>query len=461
MSAPLINIVYTGEITTADQSRAIVAFARRFGLDIERADAILASPGAVLKSGLTRDQALRYQQVLSDIGVVVRLQSPLEPEALITLEPEEPEEQQEPEAEVEIEPDIARNGEFAVPPLAVDYDLLTVEEPEQQPASPIFAAIQDGVEARRLSFQFTGNGAAFFRIWIVDLALTVLTLGVYSAWASVRTRQYFYSHTLLDGVAFEYLPDPRGILCGRAIALVSVLVGYPIIQFAPDLTAAWVLYGLLLLPCLVAVGRRHRLRHSAYRGVRFDFDGTPWGALQAYSPMVLLVPLSLGLLLPALLFLHARYRVDNSRFGIDQFSLNVSLRHYYRIFFRAILAIVVTIVTCFLLASSLTPLVIVVLLVGIAALLAYVKVHTTNLVFDCTQLGDHRFSASLALLPYFLLIGRNILLTAVTLGLYYPWAKVSAARYCAEHTMMIACGRLDVYVTSAKQDARAAAAVSG
>jgi len=40
-------------------------------------------------------------------------------------------------------------------------------------------------------FYFTGKGGEYFRIWIVNICLTILTLGIYSAWATVRTRRYF------------------------------------------------------------------------------------------------------------------------------------------------------------------------------------------------------------------------------------------------------------------------------
>ncbi|PON14444.1 hypothetical protein C2W62_29035, partial [Candidatus Entotheonella serta] len=42
-----------------------------------------------------------------------------------------------------------------------------------------------------------------------------ITLGIYNAWAKVRTRQYFYAHTLLDGHAFDYLANPIAILKGN------------------------------------------------------------------------------------------------------------------------------------------------------------------------------------------------------------------------------------------------------
>ena len=53
-------------------------------------------------------------------------------------------------------------------------------------------------------FVFRGTGGEYFGIWIVNLALTVITLGIYSAWAKVRTRRYFYGNTYVAGHAFDY-----------------------------------------------------------------------------------------------------------------------------------------------------------------------------------------------------------------------------------------------------------------
>ncbi len=44
---------------------------------------------------------------------------------------------------------------------------------------------------RTLRFEFTGDGREYFRIWIVNVSLTVITLGIYSAWAKVRRMRYF------------------------------------------------------------------------------------------------------------------------------------------------------------------------------------------------------------------------------------------------------------------------------
>ena len=57
---------------------------------------------------------------------------------------------------------------------------------------------------RNLKFEFTGSGSEYFRIWIVNTLLTVVTLGIYSAWAKVRRLRYFYGSTQLAGSTFEY-----------------------------------------------------------------------------------------------------------------------------------------------------------------------------------------------------------------------------------------------------------------
>jgi uncharacterized membrane protein YjgN (DUF898 family) len=59
---------------------------------------------------------------------------------------------------------------------------------------------------------FTGRGSEYFRLWVVNVLLTLLTLGLYSAWAKVRTARYFRSNTWLDGHVFDYHGRPPSLL---------------------------------------------------------------------------------------------------------------------------------------------------------------------------------------------------------------------------------------------------------
>ena len=143
----------------------------------------------------------------------------------------------------------------------------TVQEPIVE--TPVAAAAPDPIEPQRA--QFTGDGREYFQIWIVNLLLTVATLGVYSAWAKVRRLQYFHRHTRLAGAGFDYHGRPIAILKGRIVGLIvqqalamgviSFLAGLALIHAiyryfprrvvleTPDAAA---LFGAVLLVCLVA-----------------------------------------------------------------------------------------------------------------------------------------------------------------------------------------------------------------
>jgi uncharacterized membrane protein YjgN (DUF898 family) len=69
---------------------------------------------------------------------------------------------------------------------------------EQVPTSEVTAVVSSlpGEAVTRYEpFRFTGTGGEYFRIWIVNVMLSVVTFGIYSAWAKARRLQYFYRHT--------------------------------------------------------------------------------------------------------------------------------------------------------------------------------------------------------------------------------------------------------------------------
>ncbi|MBV8209344.1 MAG: DUF898 domain-containing protein [Burkholderiaceae bacterium] len=149
--------------------------------------------------------------------------------------------------------------------------------------------------------EFTGTGAEYFRIWIVNLLLTIVTLGIYSAWAKVRKLQYFYRNTRLDGSVFDYHGNPIAILKGRILA-VATLALY---KYALPLLGS---FGLILMlavlagaPWLLAQSYRFRLHNTSYRGLRFRFDGP---VSQAY--LIFGLPIAVLLIPGALVALAVR-----------------------------------------------------------------------------------------------------------------------------------------------------------
>lgn len=100
----------------------------------------------------------------------------------------------------------------------------------------------------KLSFTFTGSSGEYFKIWIVNTLLTILTLGIYSAWATVCTKRYFYGNIWLDGANFEYHATPLQILPGRILVLLMLGIYLLSAQFFPAGMYIILIIGVVVLP---------------------------------------------------------------------------------------------------------------------------------------------------------------------------------------------------------------------
>jgi len=138
--------------------------------------------------------------------------------------------------------------------------------------------------------QFTGRGGEYFKIWIVNVFLSILTLGIYSAWAKVRSWRYFYGNTWLDGSAFEYHASPVAILKGRLIAVAVLVLVLVLGQLSPLADVASFIVLALLTPLVVWRSIIFTAKMSSYRNVRFGFSGKV-GPLYRYLLLLPLLPI--------------------------------------------------------------------------------------------------------------------------------------------------------------------------
>ena len=145
-----------------------------------------------------------------------------------------------------------------------------------------------------VSLRFTGKASEYFRIWIVNICLSVVTLGIYSAWAKVRRKRYFYGNTLLEDAAFEYLADPKAILKGRIVVVAAFAVYSLAGQINPLAGLAMALVVLGALPWLIVRASRFNAVNSAHRNVRFDFRAGYGEMARLLTLPIVLVPLTLG-----------------------------------------------------------------------------------------------------------------------------------------------------------------------
>ena len=148
---------------------------------------------------------------------------------------------------------------------------------------------------RRIQPEFSGAAGEYFRIWVVNLFFSLATLGIFSAWAKVRKKKYFYGSTRIDGDSFEYFGDPRSIFKGRLIAAVLVIAYAFAAELFPDTRIFFWGLALLLLPWLVVRAFTFNARNSAWRGVRFDFTATTRETAWVFIGRLMVAIVTLGL----------------------------------------------------------------------------------------------------------------------------------------------------------------------
>ena len=435
------SVVFTGELLEGfDPSRASAGLAKVFRIDEARAAAIVEGGERVIKSGLDEARAARYVDVLTHVGMAVRRVDP------------------------ELEPDPA-------------METMVIQAPAEAASPPVeeSAAVADEGPAEH-PFHFTGKAGEYFRIWIVNVALTILTLGIYSAWAKVRNNRYFYGNTHVAGGSFEYLAEPLAILKGRIVAVVLFVIYVLASNSASPLAAAALLLLAAVFPWLIARSLAFRNRNTALRNIRFGFDGGYLGALKAFILWPLAGGITFGLLLPVALREQDRYMVGNARYGTTPFEFDVGVGGYYRIFGglillffggMAVLFLFSTAVGFSLSAAAGTPaeasplgalasiiVFLSVMLLYIAAF-AYFAARRNNLVYNGARFADHGFSATMTPVKLGWIQVTNWLATILTLGLARPWARVRLARYKAACLTLAAAGGLDAFVAAEERNVNA------
>jgi len=184
-------------------------------------------------------------------------------------------------------------------------------------------------EIRKYPFTFHGNGAEYFRIWIVNVALTVVTLGLYTPWARVRTRRYFYGNTFLNERNFTYLANPVALLKGFLI----VVGGLIIYQVTGTINPLYALPVLLIFmgvfPWLIYKSLRFKAHNSAYSNVRLGFKGTCGESYSIYLGLALLVPFTLGLIIPYQAFRGKQYLFSNLTLGKSRSQTTIEAGQFY------------------------------------------------------------------------------------------------------------------------------------
>jgi uncharacterized membrane protein YjgN (DUF898 family) len=80
--------------------------------------------------------------------------------------------------------------------------------------------------------------------------------------------------------------------------------------------------------------------------------------------------------------------------------------------------------------------------------IAYIRTRVLNLAVSHTTLdGRHALKSVLSAWRMIWIGISNFVLVLVTIGLFYPWARVRVARYMAEHMSLLSASDLDEFTS--------------
>ncbi len=345
---------------------------------------------------------------------------------------------------------------------------------EQAVDSVMQSADEFPIDVRLLEIRFTGSGSEYFRIWIVNLLLILLTLSLYYPWAKVRRLRYFHGHTLVDGTPLGFHGNPRKML--RGYLLVGLL--FALYSVAGEVS---VLAGLIALALIAAIApalfwssMRFRLANTSWRGMRFAFSGSVGNAYRAMLPifvpaLVLAAGATaivnqakppmwyLGLLaavvmvsavvLPWLLWNLKHYQHSNYGLASLQTKFKATLGSFYGLTFKTVvvsllmvLAVAVAAAVSLLwtlhgirtgmypLDKYVLPWILLAIVAAIIGSTTYLTCGAQNLVWTKTGNMSMRFLSKLRFSRLFLLTLKNWTLMLLTLGLYWPFAAIAKTR---------------------------------
>ncbi len=335
-----------------------------------------------------------------------------------------------------------------------------------------------------LDVKFTGTAKEYFGIWIVNILLSILTLGIYSAWAKVRRKRYFNGNTWIAGHNFEYHANPVSILKGRIIVFVLFVAYNLTANLAPEVAGILTLILAIVLPWLINKGLSFNARMTSYRNIRFGFEGNYWKALLTLVILPFVGFLSLGLLLPLSTQQQAKYIYSNHSFGNAKFATHFSLKPLYKALFISALLLFGSILVIGLIVAGTTGILaafesideemlsdpanififlpfIVVLYLGMifTFILPYIyySVRSFNLAINHLTLDSkHRFGSNVVVREYAWILVSNLIVTLLTLGLMAPWAHVRKMKYLAAHFFILPQGSLDEFVDRERSEGNVA-----
>ncbi|WP_010196552.1 YjgN family protein [Psychrobacter sp. PAMC 21119] len=156
--------------------------------------------------------------------------------------------------------------------------------------------------------QFKGDGSEYFKIWIVNVLLCIVTIGIYYPWAKVRTRRYFYANTEYADRYFDYHATGKQLFLGYLIGVFILFALQIVGSMLPTIGLILPIVLFAFIPWIIMRSLKFNMRMTSFSNVRFSFKGNLKPAYIIY----MLIPILgyLAIALPVFVSLFPMSRLD-------------------------------------------------------------------------------------------------------------------------------------------------------
>lgn len=289
--------------------------------------------------------------------------------------------------------------------------------PPAEPGTPWPYGAAPGAERPGLGFAFTGSGADYFVLQLVNGLLTMVTLGFYFPWARIRQLRFLIGSLLVGGDPFTFRGEGPELFWGvlRAwllfmipLALLGFFMSWPGLDFGMRLLLIVAFYFLLFV--FVSYGLmgslRYRASRTTWRGIRFGFDGqfADFGA--NYGLRMLLVVATFGIAYPFASTWRREFVMTHSRLGQEPMGFDGQASDLFG-----------TYVLCWLLV-----------LPTLGLSMTWFHGHQQAYFWNHTTFAGGRFHSSLTGGEWVGIALVNMLLVTFTFGIAAPWAFTNMHR---------------------------------
>jgi len=195
---------------------------------------------------------------------------------------------------------------------------------------------------------------------------------------------------------------------------------------------------------------------SSWRGIRFGFNGSKMGALEAFVLAPAGAVLTLGLALPWAWSMQNAYLIQGHSLGSTPASTTANSREFWRILgllALSVLAGLVVVGVLLVVVAGVGGLFTGDVQLGLAApwqsfmgavfgaayvtgltfLYAVVNARYMHVVYGNIVLAGNKMRSSISIRGYFWVTLVNSFLLLFTLGLFYPWARVRVTQYLQDN----------------------------